>query len=124
MNYCYGEFGFDNRVSVNHSLEKGSYDQCHACRLSITGADKQSEKYLQGISCPHCFDKKTDAERERFKEREKQVQLAKARGEEHIGSAVEEVSKKHKTIKSHRMFGGQPHLLLEHLLTLDVLLDR
>ncbi len=92
-------FVFDNRVSVNHSLEKGSYDQCHACRLPITDADKQSENYLQGISCPHCFDKKTDAERERFKEREKQVQLAKARGEEHIGSAVEQVSKKHKTIK-------------------------
>jgi len=95
-------FVFDNRVSVNHSLEKGSYDQCHACRLPITEKDKQSEKYIQGVSCPHCFDKKTDAQRARFMEREKQVQLAKKRGEEHIGSAVAEVSEKHKAIKIKR----------------------
>jgi len=92
-------FVFDNRVSVDHSLEKGSYDQCHACRLPITEEDKQSEKYIQGVSCPHCFDKKTDAQRQRFIEREKQVQLSKVRGEEHIGSAVAEISKRNKDIK-------------------------
>ncbi|VAW57385.1 Rhodanese domain protein UPF0176, partial [hydrothermal vent metagenome] len=79
-------FVFDNRVSVDHALEKGSYDQCHACRLPITEDDKKSEQYSRGVSCPHCYDKKTDAQRKRFLEREKQVQLAKARGEEHIGS--------------------------------------
>ena len=93
-------FVFDNRVSVNHALEKGSYDQCHACRLPITDEDKQSEKYQQGVSCPSCFDKKSDAERLRFMEREKQVQLAKQRGEEHIGSAVKQVAAKHKAEKN------------------------
>jgi len=92
-------FVFDNRVSVDHSLEKGSYDQCHACRLPITETDKKSEKYSQGVSCPHCYDKKTDEQRQRFLEREKQVQLAKARGEEHIGSAVAQTSKLRKDIK-------------------------
>ena len=47
-------FVFDNRVTVNHALEKGSYDQCHACRLPITVEDKKSEKYCQGVSCPSC----------------------------------------------------------------------
>lgn len=79
-------FVFDNRVSVNHALEKGSYDQCHACRLPVTEADKTSPHYQQGISCPACFDTRSDAERARFREREKQVQLARQRGEEHIGS--------------------------------------
>ncbi|HED34109.1 MAG TPA: rhodanese-related sulfurtransferase [Gammaproteobacteria bacterium] len=92
-------FVFDNRVSVDHSLEKGSYDQCHACRLPITEADKASEKYSRGVSCPHCYDKKTDQQRQRFLEREKQVQLARLRGEEHIGSAVAETSKQRKEIK-------------------------
>lgn len=79
-------FVFDNRVSVNHALEKGSYDQCHACRLPITDADKTSDKYQAGVSCPACYDSRSSQERNRFREREKQVKLARARGEKHIGA--------------------------------------
>jgi len=77
-------FVFDKRVSVTHALEKGHYDQCHACRLPITEEDKENEHYVQGISCHHCYNKTSDAQRERFKEREKQIQLAKLRGQKHI----------------------------------------
>ncbi|MCG9696477.1 rhodanese-related sulfurtransferase [Shewanella sp. Isolate11] len=84
-------FVFDNRVSVNHQLEKGEYDQCNACRLPITEEDKASEHFVKGISCPHCIDKVSDKQRQRFAERERQVQLAKARGESHIGSDVNSV---------------------------------
>ena len=79
-------FVFDNRVSVNHALEKGSYDQCHACRLPITEADKNSKKYQPGVSCPACYDSRSASERSRFREREKQVRLARSRGELHIGA--------------------------------------
>lgn len=92
-------FVFDNRVSVTHSLEKGQYDQCHACRLPITAEDKQSDKFIQGVSCHNCYDKKTDDQRKRFMQREKQVQLSKARGEEHIGSDVAEISQQRKSMK-------------------------
>ncbi len=92
-------FVFDNRVSVTHALEKGSYDQCHACRLPISEEDKHSEQYSQGVSCPHCFDKKTDIQRKRFMQREKQVRLAKARGEEHIGSDVTAISQQRRILK-------------------------
>ncbi|MCZ6882690.1 MAG: hypothetical protein O7F15_06775, partial [Gammaproteobacteria bacterium] len=92
-------FVFDNRVSVTHNLDKGNYFQCHACRLPITDIDKQSHKYQQGISCPACYDRKTSRERARFREREKQVQLAKRRGEPHIGSAVCEVNRQRKKLK-------------------------
>ncbi|MBL1259640.1 MAG: rhodanese-related sulfurtransferase [Thiotrichaceae bacterium] len=78
-------FVFDQRVSVTHALEKGQYDQCYACRLPITEEDKLNEQYVQGISCHHCYGKTTDEQRERFREREKQVQLANARGKKHIG---------------------------------------
>lgn len=79
-------FVFDNRVSVNHQLEKGQYDQCHGCRLPITEEDKQSEKYMEGISCHQCFDNITEEQKQRFSEREKQIRLAKERGQAHIGS--------------------------------------
>ena len=81
-------FVFDNRVAVNHDLDKGQYDQCNACRMPITAAEKSSEMYVQGVSCPHCFDTISDKQRERFEERERQMQLAEKRGEVHIGSDV------------------------------------
>lgn len=92
-------FVFDNRVSVDHALEKGSYDQCHACRLPITETDKQSRKYQQGVSCPACYDRNTDSQRKRYAEREKQVRLAKLRGESHIGSSVIDTARRRKNLK-------------------------
>lgn len=83
-------FVFDNRVTVNHRLERGEYDQCHACRRPITEADKQSDKYEQGISCPHCHDELTPAQRERFQARQRQVRLARQRGERHVGESMKE----------------------------------
>ncbi len=79
-------FVFDERVTVNLQLEKGSYEQCNACRMPITEADKASDKYQQGVSCPHCFDKVTADRKIRFMEREKQMELARQRGEAHIGA--------------------------------------
>jgi UPF0176 protein len=95
-------FVFDNRVAVNHDLEKGSYEQCHACRLPITEEDMASDKYEQGISCPHCFDSVTDEQRARFAERQRQIELAKQRGEEHIGADVAEAIEKNRQTKLQR----------------------
>lgn len=79
-------FVFDNRVAVNHDLEKGQYDQCYGCRHPITEQDKQSEKYQKGICCPRCFDSLTPDQLERFAERQKQIELAEQRGEVHVGA--------------------------------------
>src|SRR5690606_28272440 len=65
-------FVFDNRVAVNHQLQKGRYDQCNACRLPITKEDKQSEQYMEGVSCPYCYDKLSPEQKQRFAERQKQ----------------------------------------------------
>ena len=92
-------FVFDDRVAVNQALEKGKYDQCHACRYPITESDKESEYYLPGVSCPRCHDLVTDEQKQRFAEREKQMQLAKQRGESHIGSDTHQVSLKNKQAK-------------------------
>ncbi|MGI9250338.1 MAG: rhodanese-related sulfurtransferase [Pseudohongiellaceae bacterium] len=83
-------FVFDNRVTVNHQLEQGSYDQCHACRMPISAADKASKHYRKGISCPHCHNKHNSTKQQRFAERQRQVELATMRGEDHIGQPVQE----------------------------------
>tara|TARA_R110002073_G_scaffold2998_7_gene20000 strand:+ start:4803 stop:5759 length:957 start_codon:yes stop_codon:yes gene_type:complete len=80
-------FVFDNRVAVDHHLEKGRYDQCHGCRHPITEEDKQSGHYEAGVCCPHCFGTLTDDQKLRFRERQKQVELAARRGEAHVGAA-------------------------------------
>jgi len=81
-------FVFDNRVAVNHRLEKGRYDQCYGCRRPITAADKSSGKYEQGVCCPHCYDRLSTGQKLRFRERQRQVELARQRGEAHVGAAA------------------------------------
>ena len=92
-------FVFDNRVVVNHSLERGQYDQCYACRRPITEDDKKKEEYQAGVSCHQCIDKVTEKQKKRFEDREKQVQLAKSRGEEHIGATMPDLHESRKQEK-------------------------
>lgn len=91
-------FVFDDRVAVDHQLNKGRYDQCHACRMPITEDDKQREQYQKGVSCHHCINKVSDEQRARYAEREKQMELAKKRGQAHIGgdAAKQLVEQKYK----------------------------
>ena len=79
-------FVFDQRVSVAHGLALGSYDMCHACRMPIDEADKISEHFVKGISCPKCFDKTGAEQKQRFQDRQLQIDLAKSRGEKHLGA--------------------------------------
>jgi UPF0176 protein len=92
-------FVFDNRVTVNHKLEQGNYDQCHACRMPITESDKQKNEYRSGVSCHYCFAKSSAAQLDRYAEREHQVRLAELRGEAHIGHAVEGIITSRKSEK-------------------------
>jgi len=104
-------FVFDNRVAVNHKLEKGQYDQCNACRMPITQEEKQSEHYIEGVSCPHCHEKHNDTQKARFAERERQVKLAKQRGEQHIGSnAADVILQRKKAKKQDRLKQQQQNL--------------
>jgi len=85
-------FVFDNRVSVDHSLQQGHYDMCHACRHPISKQDKESPDYEEGVSCHHCIGEKTAEDRERFAQRQQQIQLANEQGRHHIGLTPEEVA--------------------------------
>ncbi|MFT4148735.1 MAG: rhodanese-related sulfurtransferase [Paracoccaceae bacterium] len=79
-------FVFDQRVSVGHGLRPGGLTSCGACRRPLTEGDRQSPVFEQGICCPHCAEQYSEADRARFRERERQMQLAAARGERHLGA--------------------------------------
>ncbi|WP_252108212.1 MULTISPECIES: rhodanese-related sulfurtransferase [unclassified Halomonas] len=76
-------FVFDNRVTVRHDLSEGAFEQCHACRRPISEEDMADAAYEPGISCPHCIDSLPEKTRAAARERQRQIDLAKARGEPH-----------------------------------------
>ena len=78
-------FVFDERVSVKHGLELGEMELCHACRRPISQEDKASAYFVEGVSCPACYAERSEEDRARFAERQKQIALAKKRGKQHIG---------------------------------------
>jgi len=85
-------FVFDQRVSVGHDLAPGTYAMCYACRQPITDDDMASPLYIKGVSCPACHDQLDDDQKKNFAERQKQVELAAARGEAHIGARQQTAS--------------------------------
>jgi UPF0176 protein len=78
-------FIFDTRVALDRDLAEGGYVQCHACRRPLSSEDLASPDYREGVSCPKCAGDVDSERAERLAERAKQVALAKARGEKHIG---------------------------------------
>jgi len=78
-------FVFDTRVAVDRDLAEGGYVQCHACRRPLSAEDIASADYREGVSCPHCISDLDEDRAARLRERQRQVELAKERGEKHIG---------------------------------------
>jgi UPF0176 protein len=75
---------FDERVSVRHDLTPGAHVLCHACGRPVSPEGRQHADYIEGISCAACAGEMTDNQRARFAERQRQIDLARARGEKHM----------------------------------------
>ncbi len=80
-----GCFVFDERVAVGHGLSELPYSLCRACRRPIAAEEQQHPDFEEGVSCPQCIGQYSDADRARFRERQRQVKLAEARGAAHLG---------------------------------------
>tara|TARA_R110002124_G_scaffold72020_16_gene192778 strand:- start:10536 stop:11438 length:903 start_codon:yes stop_codon:yes gene_type:complete len=78
-------FVFDARVSVKHGLQEGKYDLCYACRMPLAPEDFERPEFEKGVSCHQCSETTDDERKERFRERQRQVELADRRGKHHIG---------------------------------------
>ena len=81
-------FVFDERVSVGHGLVPGGLELCRSCRRPLTEADKASPHFVHGVSCAHCFDQTTEAQKAGYLEREKQMALAEQRQQPHVGAKL------------------------------------
>jgi UPF0176 protein len=81
-------FVFDERVSVGHGLKEGPHLLCRACRRPLLPEDTKRPEYEKGVSCHQCLNEHSDADRARFRERQKQIELAKARGEHHLAGGI------------------------------------
>ena len=80
-------FVFDQRVAVGHGLEPGTHSLCHGCRMPVSPEDRASPFYEEGVSCPACHATRDAEQRASYAERHRQVMLAEARGEAHVGAA-------------------------------------
>ena len=81
-------FVFDERVSVGHGLVPGPYELCRSCRYPVGDAGRASPQYIKGVSCPRCFEATSDAQKQGFAERQRQVALASERGVAHVGAQM------------------------------------
>ena len=81
-------FVFDDRVSVDHHLQRSGRQLCHNCRDPLPDGALQSPEFEKGVSCPRCFAKSDDEHKKRARERQKQYELAKARRQLHIGAKI------------------------------------
>jgi UPF0176 protein len=81
-------FVFDSRVAVDRDLAEGGYVQCHACRRPLSSEDIASPDYREGVSCPRCIGDLEAERAKRLEERRRQVQLARQRGDRHIGKRL------------------------------------
>ncbi len=79
-------FVFDGRVSVGHGLKPGDHVLCHACRRPLTPEQTRDAPYEAGVACAACTHETTPADKERFRERQRQIARARDRGETHLGS--------------------------------------
>ncbi len=79
-------FVFDERVSVNHDLEKGTYDICHGCKFPLSEADKQHKDYQVAVKCHRCAQKFSPKHYQKAAIRHKQMQIAKQKGILHLGN--------------------------------------
>jgi UPF0176 protein len=80
-------FVFDERVAVGHGLVEGEHTLCRGCRMPVSPEGRRSARYVEGVSCDRCWDSRDQVQREGYAERQKQMEIARARGVAHVGAA-------------------------------------
>ncbi|MEL7461109.1 MAG: rhodanese-related sulfurtransferase [Pseudomonadota bacterium] len=79
-------FVFDERVSVGHGLVTGEYQLCRGCRRPLAPDDLMRPEYEAGVACHHCKDETSEAQKARFRERQRQCDIARAQDRRKSGA--------------------------------------
>lgn len=79
-------FVFDERVTVDKNLRPGNFLQCFGCRRPLSKTDLESKYYEKGVSCHKCYNVSSKKDKERFSQRQLQIDLAEERGHVHMGA--------------------------------------
>ena len=66
-------FVFDKRVAVGHDLEESDHVMCFGCGWPVTVEEQQHDDFQPGVHCPRCVGELTPQQRERFAERQRQI---------------------------------------------------
>ena len=82
-------FVFDERVAVGQGLAAGTHVLCRSCRMPVSATDRTSPLFVEGVSCPGCHGSRDAARQAGYAERHRQVKLAEARGETHVGKRAD-----------------------------------
>ncbi len=86
-------FVFDERVAVGDGLTPGSHTLCRACRMPVSEAGRKSPRHVEGVACDRCADGRSEADRARYLERQRQVGIAARLGIDHVGAVLPDRSK-------------------------------
>ena len=76
-------FVFDNRISVNSKLNKGTYGQCYGCRHPITKQDMKLKSYKKGATCKYCINLKSETKIQSSFTRQDQIDIAEKNNIKH-----------------------------------------
>lgn len=88
-----GCFVFDERIAVGHALvPETAFSLCHGCRQPLTADDCSHPDHEDGVACRYCASSMSEARRLSARERHRQVMLAAARGEAHLGPVAQRAS--------------------------------
>ena len=78
-------FVFDDRVSLSHGLDEGDYSLCYSCQSPLSAEDRESVYYEEGVKCHQCHEVIKDSKLEGARERQRQIQISRSKGVQHIG---------------------------------------
>ena len=95
-------FVFDERVSVGHGLKVGEAQLCRACRQPLTPGDLERAEFIEGVQCHHCAGAENTERRAAAAERQKQMELARQRGEAHLGEDGKAVAETRRAARAER----------------------
>jgi len=85
---------FDQRVAVSYGNKPSTIfqEKCHACRHPLSCDDIKRDDFVKGLSCKYCVGTISEKQREKFIQRQKQMELALENGKQHIYDPKEKKS--------------------------------